>query len=65
MDSVNTGGGTNFVDLDLNTDVGYQKYKDICQNFINSQKSNLLNITGKMLADAAKETYKNHKKYDL
>ena len=63
LDSVSTGGGTNFVDLDLTTDVGYQKYKDICQNFINSQKSNLLNITGKMLADAAKETYKNHKKY--
>jgi murein DD-endopeptidase MepM/ murein hydrolase activator NlpD/LAS superfamily LD-carboxypeptidase LdcB len=63
LDVVTTGGGTNFIDLDLNTDDGYNKYKNICQSFINSQKSNLLNITGKMLADAAKETYKNYQKY--
>jgi murein DD-endopeptidase MepM/ murein hydrolase activator NlpD len=63
LDIVNTGGGTNFIDLDLTTDYGYNTYKNICQNFINSQNSNLLNITGKMLADAAKDTYENHKKY--
>ena len=45
-----------FTDLDLNTAEGYAKYVEICQNFINRQKPNPLEITGEMMAIGAKAT---------
>lgn len=52
-----------FTDLDLNTAEGYAKYVEICQNFINRQKPNPLEITGQMMAIGAKATLIKTGKY--
>ena len=49
--------------LDLNTSDGFNAYKEICNKFIGTQKSNLLGINGDMMASAAKEAYNKYKKY--
>jgi hypothetical protein len=55
--------GLKIGDLDLNTTEGYNAYKDICQKFIDGRSSNLLGITGSMLANSAKKTYNETKSY--
>jgi hypothetical protein len=49
--------------LDLTTSAGYKAYKEICDKFIGSQRSNLLGITGDMMASGAKKAYEKHKKF--
>jgi hypothetical protein len=49
--------------LDLTTSDGYKAYKEICDKFISNQSSNLLGITGDMMASGAKKAYENHKKF--
>lgn len=39
--------------IDLSTDEGIKQYAEICQKFIDSRPSNLLGITGDMMAKAA------------
>jgi len=63
IDVVNTGGGEGFTDIDLMSDEGYKKYENICQKFIITRSSNLLGITGEMMAKAAKTTYSTYQKY--
>jgi murein DD-endopeptidase MepM/ murein hydrolase activator NlpD len=63
IDVVNTGGGEGFTDIDLMSEEGYKKYENICQKFINTRSSNLLGITGEMMAKAAKTTYSTYQKY--
>jgi len=63
IDVVNTGGGEGFTDIDLMSEEGYKKYENICQKFISTRSSNLLGITGEMMAKAAKTTYSTYQKY--
>ena len=63
IDSVTTGGSAVFTDLDLTTEQGVNAYSQICQKFIDSKGANPLGITGKMMADAAKQAFERYKKY--
>ena len=52
-----------FGELDLNNQEDYRAYADIAQKFINTRSSNLLGISGNMLADAAKRAFNQHGTY--
>jgi flagellum-specific peptidoglycan hydrolase FlgJ len=45
------------------TDEGYDKYAEICEKFISTRKPNLLEITGDMMARAARAAFQRHHKY--
>jgi hypothetical protein len=63
IDSTTTGGGAEFTDLDLTTEEGVNAYSQICQKFIDSKGANPLGITGRMMADGAKQAFERYKKY--
>ncbi len=63
IDSVVTGGSAQFTDIDLTTEEGKRKYTEICQKFISSRSSNLLNITGDMLTRGAVKAFERHNRY--
>jgi hypothetical protein len=52
-----------FPELDLNTKEGYEAYEEIADKFISSRPSNLLGITGSMLADSAKRAQQSEGTY--
>jgi len=52
-----------FTQLDLNTTEGFKAYENISDKFIDGRSSNLLGINGKMLANAAKQSYNKFKSY--
>jgi hypothetical protein len=63
IDKVVTGGGNQFTDLDLTKSEDVEKYGKICQKFIDTRKPNLLNITGTMMATAAKQAFDRYQKF--
>ena len=63
IDSTTTGGSAEFTDLDLTTEEGVNAYSQICQKFIDSKGANPLGITGKMMADGAKQAFERYRKY--
>jgi hypothetical protein len=52
-----------FTQLDLNTTEGFKAYEAISDKFIGGRSSNLLGINGKMLANAAKQSFNKFKSY--
>lgn len=52
-----------FMDLDLNSQDGFNAYKEISDKFIGSRSSNLLGINGTMLANGAKNAFNKFGKY--
>jgi hypothetical protein len=52
-----------FTQIDLNTSEGFKAYENISDKFIDSRPSNLLGINGRMLANAAKQSYNKFKSY--
>jgi len=63
IDEVKTGGSSDFTDLDLMTDEGVQRYAEISDRFIQRREPNPLEITGSMLANAAKRAFEKYHKY--
>jgi hypothetical protein len=63
VDEVKTGGSSDFTDLDLMTDEGVQRYAEISNRFIQSREPNPLEVTGTMLANAAKRAFEKYHKY--
>ena len=63
IDTVTTGGGEKFTDLDLTTDLGFKIYSEICQKYIDRNPPNQLGITGDMMAKSAKNAFIKYKKY--
>jgi hypothetical protein len=63
IDKVTTGGSDIFTDLDLTTEEGYDMYSKICDLFIKTRNSNVLGITGDMMASSAKRTFEKYNKY--
>ena len=63
IDSITTGGGVLFTDLDLKTEEGRKAYAEISQKFIDTRKPNLLGITGDMMMKGAVKALKETKKY--
>lgn len=63
IDSIKTGGGAEFTDIDVMTNEGYQAYAEICQKFISQNEPNPLGITGEMMAKGARSAYERHQRY--
>lgn len=63
VNTITTGGGGSFTDLDLGTEEGKNTYAKICQAFIDQHQPNPLGITGEMLADGASNAFTKYHKY--